>query len=189
MKEDAQESVETLVAYRQDGNTKTLNLDELWALDNEIIVKEREEDALPTIGEIEENLVSTDSLLTGTEEVLLWVDTTNEEPLTFADIIPSLLEQNDVALTERTTVQFTYIAPTNTLYPAFATAYAMKLIGKNINPENQVSCDTYLVMKGIVEWRVVSWNGNIFTQYRETAQERGATNECNKGEYVKITTQ
>jgi len=36
-------------------------------------------------------------------------------------------------------------------YPYYRTAYDKKMIGKTINPEKELFCETYVVMKGLVE--------------------------------------
>jgi hypothetical protein len=70
------------------------------------------------------------------------------------------------------------------LYPAFATAYTKGMIGKTISPGTTVSCDTYIVLKGIAANREVYYTGSPFAAYRAEAIRKKQLNGCVRGKFV-----
>lgn len=83
------------------------------------------------------------------------VKTPDEEkkqgPVTILEAIKHLVETYEIPLSTSKNVKFTHIATTNPDYPYMKTALEKKMVGANTSPTMQVSCEVYIVMKGIVE--------------------------------------
>ncbi|MBQ7074834.1 hypothetical protein IJM86_07505 [bacterium] len=100
------------------------------------------------------------------------------------DAIKHLLTSNNISLSQKKTTKFDHIAQTDENYPYFQTAFEKKLIGKNTNPNTKISCDTYIVMKGLVEGRTIGTYSDIKTAYRNKAESLNKLNGCEKGKIV-----
>jgi hypothetical protein len=58
------------------------------------------------------------------------------------------------------------------------------MIGRNINPDAQVRCTTYIVMKWIADdWKVVS-SLPVVDGYRQYAQQQDLLNGCTREAFV-----
>jgi hypothetical protein len=89
-------------------------------------------------------------------------------------------------LSTKTNVSFKYVSKSNELYPYFKTAQEKWMIGTDTDPSKLVSCDTYITMKWIREWRDVGsyTKNNVKTVYRNKAAELWKLNGCEKWKYV-----
>jgi hypothetical protein len=59
------------------------------------------------------------------------------------------------------------------------------MIGASINPASKVSCNTYLVLKGIAAWWKVDYKaGDPFGPYRTAAYNKWEVNGCAAGGFV-----
>ena len=59
------------------------------------------------------------------------------------------------------------------------------MIGADINPASKVSCNTYLVLKGIAAgWKVEYKAGDPFSAYRTAAFNKSEVNGCTAGAFV-----
>ena len=59
------------------------------------------------------------------------------------------------------------------------------MIGADINPASKVSCNTYMVLKGIAAGRKVDYkSGDPFGPYRTAAFNRSEVNGCTAGAFV-----
>ena len=68
------------------------------------------------------------------------------------------------------------------------TAYAQKLIGASTSTDNLALCDTYIVMKGMLEkWNVQYTAANVMSKYRSYAEANNKLNGCVKGAVLKDT--
>lgn len=119
-----------------------------------------------------------------------WVEETPIiQNITFLEGIKYLLDTNQVPLSKKTSTNFDYMAKSDPNYAYFETAREKGLIGKNINPQGEISCDTYIVMKWLIEW----WNVGSYSKndikwvYWEKASQLWKLNWCQKG--VKVTNQ
>ncbi|MDR0282031.1 MAG: hypothetical protein LBI53_01545 [Candidatus Peribacteria bacterium] len=62
------------------------------------------------------------------------------------------------------------------------------MIGKATEANKQISCDTYIVIKGIGEgWNVGNYT-DIKAAYRSKAEQLDKLNACKKGSYVTTAT-
>jgi hypothetical protein len=89
-------------------------------------------------------------------------------------------------LSTKTNVSFKYVSKSNELYPYFKTAQEKWMIGTDTDPSKLVSCDTYITMKWIWEWRDVGsyTKNNVKTVYWNKAAELWKLNGCEKWKYV-----
>lgn len=91
-------------------------------------------------------------------------------------------------LSTKTDKTFVYVAKSNELYPYFKTAQEKAMIWFDVNPNKNISCETYMSLKWILEW----WKVNIYDRsqtrniYWEKANQLGKTNWCAKWSFVKV---
>ena len=142
-------------------------------------------------------IASSDSKWTGT---VLWTsDTSNETKPAATDTTPAttvgkqklmdaviyLLKKHNIPLITKKDISFTYVTFKNPYYNEWRTAYANKLIGKSTNPSKYIVCESYIVMKWILEkWNVQYTSSNVLSKYRAEAIKRNALNGCVKGKIV-----
>lgn len=125
-------------------------------------------------------------------------DTTNSEQLTtnntpattignqkLMDAVIYLLKKYEIPLSTKKDISFTYVTTTNPYYAERRTAYANKMIGKTTNPSKYIICESYIVMKWLLEKRnVVYTSTTVLDKFRAEAVKRGALNGCVKGKIV-----
>ena len=89
-------------------------------------------------------------------------------------------------LSTKTNVSFKYVSKSNELYPYFKTAQEKWMIGTDTDPSKLVSCDTYITMKWIWEWRDVGnyVKSQVKTAYWNKAEQLWKLNWCQKWKYV-----
>ena len=104
---------------------------------------------------------------------------------TMMDVLIYLMDHYEITLSSKKDITFTYVTPKNPYYAQFRTAYDMKLIWSTTNPSKHVLCETYMVMKGIMEERNLPSSGNIFSLSWKEAKDKGVLNWCKVGFYVK----
>ena len=105
------------------------------------------------------------------------------------DAVVYLLKKNNIPLISKQDISFTYVTFKNPYYPQWRTAYASKLIGKSTNPSKYIICDSYIVMKGLLEkWPVTYTASTVLSKFRAEAVKRDELNGCQKGKIVTDTT-
>ena len=85
--------------------------------------------------------------------------TTTDDPnrqVTWWEAIKHLLQW--YTLSKKTDKTFVYVAKSNELYPYFKTAQEKAMIWFDVNPNKNISCETYMSLKWILEW----WKVNIY---------------------------
>lgn len=102
----------------------------------------------------------------------------NSTYMTYAQVIPHLVKTYELVDSDAKNPSLTRVSRTNELYPTFATAVSKGMIGKDVKPTTTVSCDTYLVLKGIALGWKVKYTGKPFAAYRAEAEARGKVNGC-----------
>ena len=138
--------------------------------------------------------VSVDWNTTWSVEDLVFVDETKnilesidlDKKATFADVIKSLIDENDLILNTSKNIKFNYISYTHKDYAYYRTAYDKKLIWKTINPNKSLLCETYIVMKWLLESRNVWPYSNIKDAYWNYAKNKQKLSTCMYGNYVKL---
>lgn len=140
--------------------------------------------------------MNTDSDIQGETGTVLWtsVDTLDEPdaiaPTTIGnqkimDAILYLIEKYNVPLITKKDISFTYVSFKNPYYNEWRTAYANKLIGKSTNPSKYIICESYIVMKWLLENRWVKYTSTtVLANFRAEAIKRDALNGCMKGKIV-----
>ena len=108
--------------------------------------------------------------------------------ITMIEAIKHVIDQNNIPLSTKTNVTFSTMSTSNSNYSYFLTAYEKRMIGKNTEPNNQISCETYIVIKGIGAGRSVGNYSDIKDAYRKKAQELNQLNGCSKGGRVTTAT-
>ena len=90
-------------------------------------------------------------------------------------------------LSTKTNITFRYVAKSNELYPYFKTAQEKTMLGTDTDPSKIVSCDTFITMKWILEWRNVGsyTSKTVKSVYWNKAAELWKLNGCEKWKYVK----
>ena len=97
-------------------------------------------------------------------------------PLTFGNLLPRLLDAYDLPLTTDTSVVFTNVATSDSLYPAFATAYSYRMIGRATYPDQPILCQHLMVLLGLAEeWELSYTSANVFDVYWAEAERRWYT--------------
>ena len=108
-----------------------------------------------------------------------------KKQVTMWEAIKSLLAW--YTLSTKTNVTFKFVAKSNELYPYFKTAQEKTMIWTDTDPSKIVSCETFITMKWILEWRNVGnyakWE--IKSAYWKKAQELWKLNGCTKWAYLK----
>lgn len=105
--------------------------------------------------------------------------------LNYAQVIPYLVASYNLKNTSNKNTTFNNISKSNDLYNPFNIAASKSMIGWDINPTSKLSCNTYLVLKGIAAGRKVEYSaGNPFSAYRKEAEKRWAVNGCTAGAFV-----
>lgn len=120
------------------------------------------------------------------EEVqALTADDPNRQ-VTWWEAIKHLLQW--YTLSKKTDKTFVYVAKSNELYPYFKTAQEKAMIWFDVNPNKNISCETYMSLKWILEW----WKVNIYDRsktrdiYWEKANQLGKTKWCAKWSFVRV---
>jgi len=159
-------------------NTEILN--ETWVIENELedtetntwIVENIESEIEVQPEPVVENQVPVLSEEEAKKQVTMW------------EAIKSLLAW--ATLSKKTNVSFKYVSKSNELYPYFKTAQERWMIGTDTDPSKLVSCDTYITMKWIWEWRDVGsyTKNNVKSVYWTKAEKLWKLNGCQKWKYV-----
>jgi len=132
----------------------------------------------------------TGTVLSTSETTTTEQTTTTTAPITIGkqklmDAIVYVVRKYDLPLVTRRDVSFTYVTSKNPYYNEWRTAYANNLIGKSTNPSKYMVCDSYIVMKWLVEkWNVQYTASNVLTKFWAEAVKRNALNGCVKGKIV-----
>jgi len=101
------------------------------------------------------------------------------------DAIIYLLKKYEIPLNIQKDISFTYVTTKNPYYAERRTAYANKMIGKTTNPSKYIVCESYIVMKWLLEKRnVVYTSTNVLDKFRAEAVKRNVLNGCVKGKIV-----
>lgn len=108
--------------------------------------------------------------------------------ITMVDALKHIIDANAIPLSTKTDVSFSSLTSSNEDYKYFKTAYEKRMIGKNTEPYKQISCETYIVIKGLAENRSVGNYTDIKAAYRKKAEELNKLNGCQKGGRVTSAT-
>lgn len=146
---------------------------------------ETEETSVPT-NETEETPTNDDDTPSTNNDTTANTTTQAAQDVSFRDALKYLFDTNNIPTVSASSTIFDNISNNDPDYLLFATAYNLKLIGKNIKPDAITPCANYQVFKGLIQWRNVSWE-DILWAYRDEAQKRGLINGCTRE--TNVTTQ
>jgi hypothetical protein len=104
------------------------------------------------------------------------------------EALKHVIDTVGIPLSTKTDITFTNISKNTSDYAYFQTAYEKRMIGKTTDPSKQISCETYMVIKGLGEnWQVGNYT-DIKAAYRKKAEELNKLNGCTKGGRVTSVT-
>lgn len=101
--------------------------------------------------------------------------------VSYLSAIKHLIATYNIPLSKSKTSKFTYVAQTSPDYPYMKTALEKRMIGTAVNPSDIVSCDVYMVFKGIALNWAIEKTSNLKNDYRNVAESKGLLNGCVKG--------
>lgn len=97
------------------------------------------------------------------------------------EAIKHLIAENKIPLSTSKTVAFTYVAKTSADYPYMKTALEKRMIGATTNPDMIISCDVYMVMKGLAQGWAIPKTADVKLDYWNVATAKDVLNGCVKG--------
>lgn len=128
--------------------------------------------------------------LTGEELLLPEAPETPELPLsaeelakevTMLEAIKQVFSDNEIPLSTAKNVKFKHVAMHNEAYPYMKTALEKKMIGSTTDPQMLVSCEVYMVMKGLAQNWTVPAGADVKAAYWNVAVAKDALKGCQKG--------
>ncbi len=134
--------------------------------------------------EIEENNIEVLPEITTEDQTPTLSPEEAKKQVTMWEAIKFLLEW--ATLSTKTNISFKYVSKSNELYPYFKTAQERWMIWTDTDPSKIVSCDTYITMKWLREWRDVGsyTKNNVKAVYWAKAEQLWKLNGCQKWKYV-----
>lgn len=111
----------------------------------------------------------------------------NWENLSFGMILPFLINKFWIEFESSSFYEFEYVVRDNILYDYFNTAYKYWLIWRDTNPDNLVTCETFMVMVGLLDWWELEFNKyNIFDVFwNEALLKWYVPDSCYMGKYIR----
>lgn len=113
---------------------------------------------------------------------------TPDQQITLLQAVKHLIDTYHIPLSTSKSVKFTHIAKSHPDYPYMKTALEKKMIGSTTNPNLIVSCDVYVVMKGIAEGWTIKKTTEVKADYWKLASTKNKLNGCKQGEKLTFAT-
>ena len=111
---------------------------------------------------------------------------TTTQSVSLLEAIVYLLQTHDTQLSSKKDLKFAGVSATNPYYKYWYTAYKLGLVGPTSSPSTLISCQTYIVLKGMLEkWDVQYTTANVKTQYWAQAKAKDVLNGCVFGRTLK----
>lgn len=104
------------------------------------------------------------------------------KPVKLIDALINLIKVNNTPLVYTKDIRFIRVSQRHYYYKYFRTGYGLGLIWKKTNPDKQVLCENYIIMKWTFEKREVT--SNTQDAYRQKATELDKLNWCEKWQYL-----
>lgn len=109
------------------------------------------------------------------EREFMQSDRLQEGSLTFANFLPILFRTYNIAPSSNDYI-FPTVSESNSLYPSFVLARDYTMIGNNTNPQSVITCQTLMVILGLVEGRNLNYtSATVLDVFRAEGGERGYT--------------
>ena len=101
--------------------------------------------------------------------------------VSYLSAIKHLIATYNIPLSKSKSSKFTHVAVTSPDYPYMKTALEKRMIGTAVNPNDIISCDVYMVFKGLALNWAIEKTSNLKNDYRNVAENKGLLNGCVKG--------
>ena len=101
--------------------------------------------------------------------------------VSYLSAIKHLIASYNIPLSKSKSSKFTYVDTTSPDYPYMKTALEKRMIGTAVNPNDIISCDVYMVFKGLALNWAIEKTSNLKNDYRNVAENKGLLNGCVKG--------
>lgn len=101
--------------------------------------------------------------------------------VSYLSAIKHLIATYNIPLSKSKSSKFTYVDTTSPEYPYMKTALEKRMIGTAVNPNDIISCDVYMVFKGLALNWAIEKTSNLKNDYRNVAENKGLLNGCVKG--------
>ena len=101
--------------------------------------------------------------------------------VSYLSAIKHLIATYNIPLSKSKSSKFTYVDQTSPDYPYMKTALEKRMIGTAVNPNDIISCDVYMVFKGLALNWAIEKTSNLKNDYRNVAENKGLLNGCVKG--------
>lgn len=101
--------------------------------------------------------------------------------VSYLSAIKHLIATYNIPLSKSRSSKFTYVDVTSPDYPYMKTALEKRMIGTAVNPNDIISCDVYMVFKGLALNWAIEKTSNLKNDYRNVAENKGLLNGCVKG--------
>lgn len=101
--------------------------------------------------------------------------------VSYLSAIKHLIATYNIPLSKSRSSKFTYVDTTSPDYPYMKTALEKRMIGTAVNPNDIISCDVYMVFKGLALNWAIEKTSNLKNDYRNVAENKGLLNGCVKG--------
>ena len=101
--------------------------------------------------------------------------------VSYLSAIKHLIATYNIPLSKSKSSKFTYVDTTSPDYPYMKTALEKRMIGTAVNPNDIISCDIYMVFKGLALNWAIEKTSNLKNDYRNVAENKGLLNGCVKG--------
>lgn len=101
--------------------------------------------------------------------------------VSYLSVIKHLIATYNIPLSKSKSSKFTYVDTTSPDYPYMKTALEKRMIGTAVNPNDIISCDVYMVFKGLALNWAIEKTSNLKNDYRNVAENKGLLNGCVKG--------
>lgn len=101
--------------------------------------------------------------------------------VSYLSAIKHLIATYNIPLSKSRSSKFTYVDVTSPDYPYMKTALEKRMIGTAVNPNDIISCDVYMVFKGLALNWAIEKTANLKNDYRNVAENKGLLNGCVKG--------
>ena len=119
------------------------------------------------------------------EEKVETKSNTSSDQVTIIEAIKHLVKAYNIPLSKSTSSKFTHVSKSSSLYPYMKTALEKKMIWTTTDPNMIVSCEVYMVMKGLAEWWGIAKSADLKDNYWNVAESKGLLNWCTK--WAKLT--
>lgn len=101
--------------------------------------------------------------------------------VSYLSAIKHLIATYNIPLSKSKSSKFTYVDTTSPDYPYMKTALEKRMIGTAVSPNDIISCDVYMVFKGLALNWAIEKTSNLKNDYRNVAENKGLLNGCVKG--------